>query len=74
MPDDPRDTREGLRAHRQILEQILEAVQREIDRGATEDEAVANLDFPEFHRFKGYSGAGATAIRRAYAELTGGLD
>ena len=74
LPDDPRDTRQGLRRHWQILADVQEAVQREIDRGATEDEAVANIDFPQYQRFKGYPRALPMAVRRSYTELTVGLD
>ena len=74
LPDDTRATRAGLRGHRQILLDVREAVQGQIERGATEDQAVANIDLPQYHRFQGYSRAMEMAVRRMYQELTTGLD
>ncbi len=48
LPDDPRDTRNGLRRHRQLLLDVREAVQRQIEEGATEDEAAAAIDLPQY--------------------------
>ena len=69
-----RATRAGLRGHRQILLDVREAVQGQIERKATEDQAVANIDLPQYHRFQGYSRAMEMAVRRMYQELTTGLD
>ena len=73
-PDDPRETRDGLRRHRQLLLDVREAVQRQIEEGATEDEAAAAIDLPQCRHFQGYSRAMEMAIRRTYQELTVGLD
>ena len=74
LPADPRATRPGLRRHRQILLDVREAVQQQIDQGATEDQTVANIDLPQYRRFQGYSRAMELAARRVYRELTIGLD
>lgn len=46
IPADPRETRQGLRRFRQMLVDVRDAVQREIGRGATEDQAVAAIRWP----------------------------
>ena len=74
LPDNPRETRDGLRHHRQILLDVREAVARQIEQGATEDEAAAAIDLPQYRRFQGYSRAMEMAVRRTYQELTVGLD
>ena len=74
LPDDPRETREGLQGHRQILLDVRQAVQTQIGRGATENQAVAGIDLPQYRRFQGYSRAMEMAVRRTYRELTLGLD
>ena len=74
LPDDPAITRAGLRDHRQILLDVREAVERQIAQGATEEEAVAAIDLPQYRRFQGYSRAMEMAVRRTYLELTTGLD
>ena len=57
LPAEPRDTREGLGRHRQILQDVRQAVQAQLDEGSTEDQAVANIDLPQYRRFQGYSRA-----------------
>ena len=74
LPDDPRETRDGLRRHRQLLLDVRDAVQRQIEQEATEDQAVAAVDLPQYRRFQGYSRAMEMAVRRWYQELTVGLD
>ena len=74
LPDDPRETRDGLRRHRQILLDVREAVQQQIERGATEDQAAAAIDLPQYRRFQGYSRAMEMAVHRTHQELTAGLD
>ena len=63
-----------IQGHRQILLDVREAVERQIAQGATEDEAVAGVDLPQYRRFQGYSTAMEMAVRRTYLELTTGLD
>jgi len=41
----PKETRQGLHHFRQMLVDLRDAVQKEIDRGATEDQAVAAIKF-----------------------------
>lgn len=73
LPENPRETRQGLGRHRQILADVRAAVEKEVARGATEAQAVANIDLPQYRRFKGYTQAMPMAVRRTYQELTGGL-
>ena len=73
LPKDPRETRAGLRRHWQILKDVRDAVQKELDRGATEDQAVAAIDLPQYRKFKGYQRALEIAVRRIHRELTVGL-
>ena len=73
LPDNPRDTRQGLRLHRQLLVDVRAAVEKEVARGATEAQAVTGIDLPQYRRFKGYAQAMPMAVRRTYQELTSGL-
>ena len=74
LPDDPRETRAGLHGHRQILLDVRQAVREQVERSATVDQAVANIDIPQYRRFQGYSRAMEMAVRRVHQELTTGLD
>ncbi len=73
IPDDPKETRRGLRRFRQMLVDLRSAVQREIDRGATEDQAAAAIKLPQYEKMQGYSSQREIAVRRMYKEMTGGL-
>jgi cyclase len=73
VPADPRETRQGLRRFRQMLVDVRDAVQREIGRGATEDQAVAAIRWPQYERLLGYDAQRETAVRRLYQQLTGKL-
>jgi cyclase len=73
IPADPRDTRQGLRRFRQMLVDVRDAVAKEIDRGATEDQAVAAIRWPQYERLLGYDAQRETAVRRLYQQLTGKL-
>jgi glyoxylase-like metal-dependent hydrolase (beta-lactamase superfamily II) len=73
IPADPRETRQGLRRFRQMLVDVRDAVQREIGRGATEDQAVAAIRWPQYERLLGYDAQRETAVRRLYQQLTGKL-
>jgi hypothetical protein len=53
IPADPRETREGLRRFRQMLVDVRDAVQKEIARGATEDQAVAAIRWPQYEKNAG---------------------
>jgi glyoxylase-like metal-dependent hydrolase (beta-lactamase superfamily II) len=73
IPADPRETRQGLRRFRQMLVDVRDAVQREIGRGATEDQAVAAIRWPQYERLTGYDTQREIAVRRLYQQLTGKL-
>jgi glyoxylase-like metal-dependent hydrolase (beta-lactamase superfamily II) len=73
IPPDPRDTRQGLRRFRQMLVDVRDAVQKEIARGATEDQAVAAIRWPQYEKLQGYDTQRETAVRRLYQQLTGKL-
>ena len=73
IPANPRETREGLRRARARLIATREAVEREIARGATEDQAVAAIQFPEYEGMRGYPAQKDVAVRRIYQELKGQL-
>ena len=73
MPANPRETREGLRRAKARLIATRDAVQREIARGATEDQAIAAIQFPEYEGLRGYPQQKDTAVRRIYKELKGQL-
>ena len=73
IPSDPRETRQGLRRFRQLLVDVREAVQKEIARGATEDQAVAAITWPQYEKLQGYDAQRETAVRRLYQQLTGKL-
>jgi glyoxylase-like metal-dependent hydrolase (beta-lactamase superfamily II) len=73
LPKDPRETRAGLRRHWQILKDVRDAVQKQVDRKASEDEAVRAIDLPQYKKFKGYQKAMEIAVRRIHRELTVGL-
>jgi glyoxylase-like metal-dependent hydrolase (beta-lactamase superfamily II) len=73
IPPDPRETRHGLRRFRQLLVDVRDAVQKEIARGATEDQAVAAIKWPQYEKLQGYDAQRETAVRRLYQQLTGKL-
>jgi glyoxylase-like metal-dependent hydrolase (beta-lactamase superfamily II) len=73
LPRDLTQTREGLRNQRQVLGEVREAVRKQVEKGATVEEAVRAIDLPQLKRFKGYEKALEIAIRRIHRELTVGL-
>lgn len=73
MPADPRATRDDLRRFRQMLVDVRDAVQMEVARGASEDQAVAALQWPQYAKLQGYDAQRETAVRRLYRQLTGTL-
>jgi len=73
IPADPRETRQSLRGFRQMLVDVRDAVQKEIARGATEDQAAAGLQWPQYAKLQGYEAQRETAVRRLYRQLTGKL-
>ncbi len=73
IPQDPREGREGLHRFRQILVDLRDAVQEEIGRGATEDQAAAAIKLPQYEKMQGYTSQREVAVRRMYKEMTGKL-
>jgi glyoxylase-like metal-dependent hydrolase (beta-lactamase superfamily II) len=73
IPADPRETRQGLRRFRQMLVDVRDAVQKEIARGATEEQAVAAIRWPQYEKMQGYTNQRETAVRRLYQQLAGKL-
>src|SRR4029077_12578168 len=73
IPEDPRETRQGLHRFRQMLVDLRDAVQKEIARGATEDQAAAAIKLPQYEQMQGYKSQREVAIRRMYKEMTGKL-
>jgi glyoxylase-like metal-dependent hydrolase (beta-lactamase superfamily II) len=73
IPADPRDTRQELGRFRQMLVDIRDAVQQEVTRGATEEQAVAAVRWPQYEKMQGYNAERAVAVRRLYQQLTGAL-
>ena len=73
IPADPRETRQGLQRFRQMLVDVRDAVQKEVARGATEDQAVAAIRWPQYEKLQGYDTQRETAVRRLHQQLTGKL-
>jgi cyclase len=74
IPADPRQTRQGLVRFRQMIMDVRDSVQKELTRGATEDQAVAAVQFLQYAKLQGYDAQRETAIRRLYRQLTGKLE
>ena len=73
LPEDPKETRQGLHRFRQMLLDLCDAVQREIARGATEDQAAAAVKLPQYEKMQGYASQREVAVRRTYREIMGTL-
>ena len=73
IPQDPKETRQGLHRFRQILVDLRDAVQQEIARGATEDQAAAAIQLSQYEKLQGYKSQREVAVRRMYKEMTGTL-
>ena len=73
IPADPRETRQGLHRFRQMLVDLRDAVQKEIARGATEDQAAAAIKLPQYEQMQGYKSQREVTVRRTYREMTGTL-
>jgi len=73
IPEDPRETRKGLHRFRQMLVDLRDAVQKEIARGATEDQAAAAIKLPQYEQMQGYKSQREVAVRRTYREMMGTL-
>jgi len=73
LPADPKQTREEFLRYRQMLVDVRDSVAQAIARGATEDQAVATIQWPQYEKLRGYESQRPTAIRRLYRQLTGAL-
>ena len=73
IPEDPRGTRAALHRMRQILVDARDALQHEMARGATEDQAAAAVRLQQYEKLPTYSAQREAFVRRMYRELTGGL-
>jgi glyoxylase-like metal-dependent hydrolase (beta-lactamase superfamily II) len=73
IPEDPKETRQGLHRFRQMLVDLRDAVQNEIARGATEDQAAAAIKLPQYEQMQGYKSQREVAVRRTYREIMGTL-
>ena len=73
LPADPRDTRASLRRLRQVLVDTRDAIQSEIARGASEDQAVAAVKLPQYEKMPNFAAQRETTVRRMVQELTGSL-
>ena len=73
IPEDPRGTRSGLHRMRQILVDARDAIQNEIARGATEDQAVAAVKLQQYEKLPTYAAQREVTVRRMYKELAGNL-
>lgn len=73
IPEDPQGTRQCLHRFRQLLVDLRDAVQQEIARGATEEQAAAAIKLPQYEKMQGYTSQREVAVRRMYQEMTGRL-
>jgi glyoxylase-like metal-dependent hydrolase (beta-lactamase superfamily II) len=73
IPQDSKETRQSLHRFREILVDLRDAVQEEISRGATEDQAAAAIKLPQYEKLQGYKSQREVAVRRMYKEMTGTL-
>jgi glyoxylase-like metal-dependent hydrolase (beta-lactamase superfamily II) len=73
IPEDPKETRQGLHRFRQMLVDLCDAVQQEIARGATEDQAAAAIKLSQYEKMQGYKSQREVAVRRTYQEMKGTL-
>jgi len=73
MSDDPRQSRQAVVRFRQILVDARDAVQKEIARGATEDQVLATVLLPQYKDLSGYQQQREVVVRRTYRDLKGTL-
>ena len=73
LPADPKQTREEFLRYRQMLVDVRDSVAQAIARGATEEAAVATIQWPQYEKLRGYETQRPTVIRRLYRQLTGAL-
>jgi glyoxylase-like metal-dependent hydrolase (beta-lactamase superfamily II) len=73
IPNDPKETRQGLHRFRQMLVDLRDAVQNAIARGESEDQAAVAIQLPQYEKLQGYKSQREVAVRRTYRELMGTL-
>jgi hypothetical protein len=73
IPQDPKENRPGLHRFRQMLVDLRDAVQNEINRGATEDQAAGAVMLPQYQQMQGYKSQREVAVRRTYRKIMGTL-
>ena len=73
IASNPRASRDALRRAQKVLVDFREAVQGEINRGASEDQAVAAVLLPQYRGMVGYDQQRAVLVRRMYQGLKGTL-
>ena len=57
----------------QVLVNVRDSVQQAIARGATEEQALATIHWPQYEKLRGYDSQRQVVIRRLYQQLTGAL-
>ena len=70
----PGDSRQKLINFRQVLVDARDSIQREIARGITEDEVVANVLLSDYQDLGGYNRQREVVVRRTYLDLKGMLE
>ncbi|MGH9256126.1 MAG: hypothetical protein ACRD3C_16320, partial [Vicinamibacterales bacterium] len=73
IPDDPKQTRAALDRMQHILVEARDGVQREIARGASEDQAVAAVTLDRYAKLYAFAAQREVVLRRIYRELKGTL-
>ena len=73
IPDDPKQTRAALDRMRQLLVDVRDAVQSQIARGATEDQAFGAVTLQQFEKMPMFATTKEAVVRRIYKELKGTL-
>ena len=73
VASNPRASKEALLRARQVLVDFRDAVQREVARGATEDQTVATVLLPQYRGMVGYDQQRGVLVRRMYRDLKGTL-
>ena len=73
MAADPRESRQALIRFGQILIDARDAVEKEIARGATEDQTAAAVLLPQYKNLSGYQQQREVVVRRIYRDLTSPL-
>ena len=71
LTDDPRESRQALVRFRQVLVDARDAVQKEIARGATEDQVTDAVLLPQYKHLSGYEEQREVVLQRTYRDLKG---